>query len=593
MDTKYVEIAVGAVNNRGNVEELKNLYKYIRPNREIYRSIFLLDESAPDHFKNSGTIKDYKGTYSLDKIIFDIDISNEIMGDSLVYQATCAFVEELKEMGVSEEDIRVWFSGRGFHIEIPDLFGFQESRNLPQIVKATIAENFSDIPDNIYDKGRIIKIGYSYNSKSGLYKTPLQLRELFNMDYLKIAELAKTIRKDYSHPPLESPEVIWNSKIVRVAEVKEIKKPKSDDYTANVTCIQKIYNEKDQVGKRHTILLRLINGWKRLGLAKEASRLLGNSWSPSLGEEEIDRIIEDVYKWNHTGYSCSDIILHKYCDPLCRFYKNKDWGLEIMNVEVLNKNFIEFMNQDLDTSSFDLQDIYKSLKNPYRFYPGELAVVIGDTKVGKTAWLQNICIALKNMSILYLSLEMGDSLMYRRFLQIALDKSKQDIYDLHYNESNFELIKSSIGHINIITVSPEIGAIKELVDELRPNIIVVDTLDTIYVDKVYDPFKKTEKVILGLREIANRSNTIILAISHISKGASRDYLDVHSAKGNSVIEQKADKILGIEGDKDISDKRFIKSIASRDEHSFALTLKFNYNTFSFKELERINSGYSK
>ena len=143
------------------------------------------------------------------------------------------------------------------------------------------------------------------------------------------------------------------------------------------------------------------------------------------------------------------------------------------------------------------------------------------------------------------------------------------------------------------TSAETLKEIKELVDELRPNIIVVDTLDTIYVDKVYDPFKKTEKVILGLREIANRSNTIILAISHISKGASRDYLDVHSAKGNSVIEQKADKILGIEGDKDISDKRFIKSIASRDEHSFALTLKFNYNTFSFKELERINSGYSK
>jgi len=44
-------------------------------------------------------------------------------------------------MGASEEDIRVWFSGRGFHIEIPDLFGFQESRDLPQVVKATIAEH--------------------------------------------------------------------------------------------------------------------------------------------------------------------------------------------------------------------------------------------------------------------------------------------------------------------------------------------------------------------------------------------------------------------------------------------------------------------
>jgi hypothetical protein len=82
---------------------------------------------------------------------------------------------------------------------------------------------------------------------------------------------------------------------------------------------------------------------------------------------------------------------------------------------------------------------------------------------------------------------------------------------------------------------------------------------------------------------------IVIAISHISKGASyrlkEGYeLDVHSAKGNSVIEQKADKIIAFESDRDNKDIRRITAIGSRDESSFKLILNFDYNTFNFKQV---------
>ena len=91
-----------------------------------------------------------------------------------------------------------------------------------------------------------------------------------------------------------------------------------------------------------------------------------------------------------------------------------------------------------------------------------------------------------------------------------------------------------------------------------------------------------EKIVNSLKQIATQMDVIFFGISHISKGASRDMLTVHSAKGNSAIEQKADKILGIQGQRDANNIRVIRSLASRDETDFEMAFDFDYKTFQFK-----------
>ena len=59
-------------------------------------------------------------------------------------------------------------------------------------------------------------------------------------------------------------------------------------------------------------------------------------------------------------------------------------------------------------------------------------------------------------------------------------------------------------------------------------------------------------------------------------------LSVHSAKGNSALEQKADKMIGIEGQMDSTERR-IRSLASRDENGFTLAFKFNRETMEFQQ----------
>ena len=582
---KFIELAVGSVSNRAFAIEPDTLSKYLKPNQELYRSLFVLDDTAFNHFKDQKTIKSYKGNFSLDKIVFDIDKGKNSGEDTVL--RTKHFVEALFDMGLHRDLIRVWFSGRGFHVEIPDVYGFEPSTKLPYIVKLTLDAQFGDMIDNIYDRGRLIRVGYSYNLKSHLYKTPILLEELDTLSYNEITDLCKEFFTRSYEPLPTDVEKIWGDKIKlppqEATETEYINN--TSKYNANVTCVQKMW-DSDKKGKRHIVLLRMANAWRRMGLNKEATTALAIQNVPSLEPNEIERLIEDVYKWEHKGYGCNDVIMSQYCDAVCKYYKRKNYGTEVYSSLELSDRLRDFIHTDFSSNSFNLKEIYPTILEDYRFMPGELAILLGDTKLGKTAFLQNIVCQLHHLNVLYLSLEVNEWMIYRRFLQVANRMTKDQISTIYkYNdEERIEQLVKSVQHINVMTVPPDIDNMKQLISDLQPGVVCIDTIDAIDVKFCNDPFTKAERVVNSLKQIANQQDVIIFGISHISKSASREVLSVHSAKGNSAIEQKADKILGIMGDRDSTSRRIIKSLASRDENGFELACDFKYETFEFKEL---------
>lgn len=582
---KFIELAVGSVSNRAFAIEPDTLSKYLKPNQELYRSLFVLDDTAFNHFKDQKTIKSYKGNFSLDKIVFDIDKGKNSGEDTVL--RTKHFIEALFDMGLNRDLIRVWFSGRGFHVEIPDVYGFEPSTKLPYIVKLTLDDQFGDMIDNIYDRGRLIRVGYSYNLKSHLYKTPILLEEIDTLSYNEITDLCKEFFTRSYEPLPTDVEKIWGDKIKlppqEATETEYINN--TSKYNANVTCVQKMW-DSDKKGKRHIVLLRMANAWRRMGLNKEATTALAIQNVPSLEPNEITRLVEDVYKWEHKGYGCNDVIMSSYCDPICKYYKRKNYGTEVYSSLELSDRLRDFIHTDFSSNSFNLKEIYPTILEDYRFMPGELAVLLGDTKLGKTAFLQNIVCKLHHLNVLYLSLEVNEWMIYRRFLQVANRMTKDQISTIYkYNdEERIEQLVKSVQHINVMTVPPDIDSMKQLISDLQPGVVCIDTMDAIDVKFCNDPFTKAERVVNSLKQIANQQDVIIFGISHISKSASREVLSVHSAKGNSAIEQKADKILGIMGDRDSTSRRIIKSLASRDENGFELACDFKYETFEFKEL---------
>jgi len=587
---RFIEVAIGSVSNRGVAIPPEDLYKILakHPKQELYRSLFHLDNTAHEHFLSNSSIKNYKGEFSLDKIVFDIDKKKD--SGAYVMERLQNFVIMLTEMGCDYNYIKTWFSGRGFHVEIPNLYGFEPSNDLPMTVKSTIAKDFGDMVDNIYDKGRLIRVGFSYNIKGKAYKMPLSHEEVYELGYKEIVEMAssKQFREDgYYHETIDTPiEPIWKDRQEIPTRVKiESELPKNTKYNANVTCVQKMWNHKKDE-RRHITLLRMINAWRRMGIPKEMSKKGAISNVSSLEPSEVDRLVDDVYAWEHQGYGCNDPIMAEFCDSVCKYYKRKNYGMDIMTAGELSNMFREFVQTDFADSSFNLKDIY-NIQNDYIFMPGELIVLLGDTKLGKTAWLQNIITPLKNMRILFLSLEVNKWMIWRRFAQVANKITKAETMQI-YKSDNEEMIKQierSLEHINVLTTSPNIDSIKEIISENQPNIVVIDTLDAIEVTYDNNPLTKMDKIINTLKALANDLGIIFFGISHISKGASRDVLSIHSGKGSSAIEQKADKVIGISkpegGD---SPRRVIQSLGARDEDGFELAFLFEHNTFNFKEI---------
>ena len=590
---RMIEVAVGSVANRGNVIPLHELHNYIKYKTELYRSMFIYDDTF------TGNVKTYQGTYDIDEIILDIDIKDENMEP----------VDKVMNfLNSSEIENQLWFSGTGFHVHIPNIFGLKASKDLPGILKHTLDSMFGKLGvDNIYDKSRLIRAEFSFNKKNNTYKIPIySLTREHSWTYKDYVQLATWV--DYKSPA-DDPARDANSlnnwmkydkgflKAHNTDKFKDkiITKPKRNsvsvnttsdsELTAHVTCVQKMYKQGPELGSRHQTILRMISAWKRSGIPRAGSESLIGHWSPDFDRTEAFKMIDTVYGWEHDGYGCNDTIMDKFCDARCKFYRSKDYGVEIFNADSMTEQFRDFVKTDYSDRSFDLGTMYK-MNNPYRFTVGELITIIGDTKLGKTAFIQNIVTKANQFKCLYISLEVNEKLMWRRFCQIAFNETKEEIVN-HYLNDDITFVneaKKKLGHLKVLTVSPEINNIIDVISSVQPKIIVIDTIDEIRVDYVNDSLLKMQKIISKLKEIAQKYEVIIFAVSHISKTAAYEgTLNRHSAKGDSAIEQKSDKLLGISAPNPGSKARIVESIVARDESGFKLKCFFNHETFRFQQ----------
>lgn len=574
---RYIEIALGAFTNRGKIIPETELESYIKKAQELelplFKSYFSYDEKVLQHIGK--TLRAYPGTVYVDTLIFDIDKAGD--KDSYVHLRTKDFVQNLIDSWELDEDtIGIWYSGTGFHVEIPNIFQFPPTTDTDAI-KRTLTHYFPQ-GDNIYDKTRLIRVGDTINSKTNRYKILLTMKEFFDSPVEDIIALSKEPRgithKQFTKFPT-SPQLIIKT------EKLSLKDPDTDpnSTTKIVTCMQKLYNRGASKGTRHTDMLRLASSWRRAGIPYNGIIAMLEKWAPSLETTEIVHIVDGVFKQKYQ-YSCKDSVFEKYCDPKCIFYSKKNYSPEIHDSQSLENSYSKFIKTDFSESSFDLADIY-ALDSKFTILPGELVMVIGDTKLGKSAWVQNICTSI-DLPVLYLSLEMHERLTFRRFIQIAHHLSKEEVNQYYKTKEN--TLSKKIDHIRIMSVAPELDTIKRIITDSEAKVIVIDVIDAIDVKGMPDENKITP-IINELKAVAQQLDVIIIGVHHISKSSARDtMLDIHSGKGSSSVEQKADKIIAIEGDR-TKPYRKISSLGARDEHPFKILTQMSSKTFEFRQVE--------
>ena len=600
MEDRIFEYAAGGFTRRGSTSTLTELNSLVKQalesdrKVEFYRSLYSLDDSAREHFRLYKTTKGYTGSFSLPSLIFDVD--KKSMSDTEVLDRARMVLEHLKRKW-NVREFRFWYSGNGYHIETPDFFGFPTTPGTPRSVHETIKHFFNielGLDLSLYDHSQLIRMPGSWNAKSSRFKIliPWQLvpsitapevilRSVDAQEALAALEAStETLTVEQLHTSLIVVPTPIPSRIQSPTAARD-----KGPLTSIITCMQKAFNDGEVTGTRHKRLLRLAAAWRRQGLSQEACIKLGQEYASTLEHAEVERTIRNVFQTGYT-YSCADEVMREFCDPRCIYFKSKNYGLPVVAALKMEEDYVAFLRSEAFGTAVNLATIYR-LTHPYHIYPGELVVIYGDTKLGKSAWAQNLCVEWTDKKILYLSLETPQNLMYRRFLQIKYNLTKEQVY-AHYMAST-NTLSQGISHISMMTVSPNLDDIARIMSESASNIVVIDTIDGITTPGVYNDNEKTSVIARTLKDVAQRMSIIVLGVHHVSKASLTDFtgrpkrLDIHSGKNSSSIEQKADKVIGIEGDRD-SPMRIIRSLGARDEEPFVIQATMSRETFRFTQI---------
>jgi archaellum biogenesis ATPase FlaH len=573
---RYVEIALGSPQQRGRavrLSEIPAIQKHAQANRlELYRSYYYFDQTLQDHLQAFKTVKGFRGTPFVEILTLDVDKGADT--DDYVHQRAIAVLLKLKELPIEDINIRPYYSGSGYHFVLPNLWNFKTDRE----VKETLTELFPEC-DTIYDRARLIRVANTINFKTQRYKIPLEQSELLHRNTAYIIELSGQPRNDFRFPDFElNTDLEKGKKEPKHVMEQQPAMVKEEGLSPVITCMQRLYNSLPQKGSRHQSILRMVSAFKRSGVPREGIETMMVEWTQTTMEVgEVRKIVADVFAKNY-AYSCQDDIMSKFCDSRCMFYTKKSYNSStprnVLDIEEdLKKQAINQDQKYIELSTFF------QLHESFGIYPEEYVVIEGDTGLGKSALSQNILVQNPTFKTLYLNFEVGERLMYRRFLQIAHGMTKHDIIQ-HYTDPKAPTLSDAVSHIHMVSDRISIPTLENLLVQHQYEVVVVDTLECFITPGINEITPKTEFVAHELKRLAKKYRNIIIAIHHISKssvqdsqGRARD-LTVHAGKGSSAVEQEADKLILLEG-KENSPIRRIRSAKARDESPFTIHMNFD------------------
>ena len=190
------EIANGSFERRNRFSTKDNI-EYYYGESEIHSSVFDHSDAIVNYAKeNKNKVEGYLGAVRFEYIPIDIDYEDDL---ETARQRTVELVDKLKaDYGVDVSQISIFFSGnKGFHLLIPSELvapDHKPSTQIPNIVSSVVRELTTYADHNIYHTIGLLRVPYTMNSKSGLFKIGLTYKQLCESSIEKIKELAKQPR---------------------------------------------------------------------------------------------------------------------------------------------------------------------------------------------------------------------------------------------------------------------------------------------------------------------------------------------------------------------------------------------------------------
>ena len=309
-------------------------------NTDIYRSVFTYET---EDFENSKIL----GPLYLD---FDMDGLDSENYWNLRLQVSHISNMLTQYLYIEEDEQELFFSGhKGFHLIVePEIFGFDYEDPATVVNQYKMIAGFmawkieQDLKRNslidmqIYDRRRVLRIVNSKNSKSGLYKIPLTLKEFRSMTLHEIKELASQPRElEVFYPPFSrNARISWDylmkdDRSSNNEQGKREKKRRKPFKPRMMPCIKELLKHGIDKGARNNTTVALASSLLQIGLDVDETFEVLLEWNeqnnPPLSESEIMTTLMSANTMVHNDkcYGCSSIKDLGLCVPKCRFAGNK------------------------------------------------------------------------------------------------------------------------------------------------------------------------------------------------------------------------------------------------------------------------------
>ena len=157
--------------------------------------------------------------------------------------------------------------------------------------------------------------------------------------------------------------------------------------------------------------------------------------------------------------------------------------------------------------------------------PGSLILVGGEPGIGKSTLLLQICGSIsETKKVLYVTGEESKSQLKLRANRLHVD-----------SENVFVLAETNL------------SVILSVIDELRPEVVVIDSIQTVYQEEVNTApgnVAQVKECTMTLMNLAKGSNITVIVIGHVNKEG--------AIAGPKVLEHMVDCVLYFEGDRQLS-----------------------------------------
>lgn len=539
-------------------------------NEDFYVSIYKYNKEHKNQAELTGSVAGIKDV-TTDVLVWDFDSVDVEKARLDTVALAHRLVDKYK---VSPDQIRCYWSGnKGYHLILP--LGKDVSPEQFKQATSLLAEGLETFDTTVSDPQRILRLEYTKHPKSGLFKIPLHISDIEEMNSEAIMEKAITsegIFDNFDMNPVSLPDSLFTIK-----EKKKLESPtdlKDFDYS-NPPKGWKPYKWAIaqgwfDSGERHNALMVLAATCRGLGYPRDLTYYTCKNalkqQAKRTGEAEFDKtelynniIKESVFsdRWEGGQYSPdTNPWLKRYCERM-GFDTSDRKDKPVVDLDSLITQFIDY------STNFEQNIIrtgIKEIDDNVILSTSTLNGLLGQPGSGKTTIAVEI---LKNASMngvpsMFFSLDMGPPLIFSKLVQKESGVNFKDALkmyreDKEQREKISKLIKAKYKNIGFnfrcgITVADLKLTILEQIETtgIKPKLVVVD-----YLENIAGPFENATAnigmITNQLKDLATEMEVCVLLLLQTQKHSTPDISDpllsMKQIKGSSAIEQNCSTVL--------------------------------------------------